>query len=214
MNKFLDLRLSRFVPVGLIALAIAMLLAPAPASATPYVLNLVQQGSNVVATGSGEFDLSGLTYYGAGPNSSGGLVIPWDANIFTSGSIYWAAYIGPVMPYGFTGPTSIGSSNGAYTPQGSGDYVGINVEAGLLAVPIGYVSGTALSSSATWDNASFFSLGVKPGTYVWSWGSAADQSFTLDIVKPVGVAEPAELGMFGLGLLLIGGFVGLRRRAA
>ncbi|MGH8117063.1 MAG: PEP-CTERM sorting domain-containing protein [Rhodanobacteraceae bacterium] len=51
-----------------------------------------------------------------------------------------------------------------------------------------------------------------PGTYTWTWGTGADQSFTLDIVNAV--PEPAALGMFGFGVLLIGAFVGLRRRMA
>ena len=71
-----------------------------------------------------------------------------------------------------------------------------------------------MSSSATWDNATFASLGVTPGTYVWTWGTAVGQSFTLDVVKPAGVPEPAALGMFGFGTLLIGALVGLRRHVA
>jgi putative SOS response-associated peptidase YedK len=43
----------------------------------------------------------------------------------------------------------------------------------------GYASDDALGTSTdTWDNATFASLGVTPGTYVWTWGTDADQSFT------------------------------------
>ncbi|MGH8117014.1 MAG: PEP-CTERM sorting domain-containing protein [Rhodanobacteraceae bacterium] len=79
-------------------------------------------------------------------------------------------------------------------------------------MPVGYASDSTLSSSSTWDNANFASLGVTPATYTWTWGTGADQSFTLDVVTSV--PEPAALGMFGLGLLLMGGFAGLRRRVA
>jgi hypothetical protein len=41
-----------------------------------------------------------------------------------------------------------------------------------------------MMSSATFDNQSFASLGVTPGTYIWSWGDGPNQSFTLDIVSP------------------------------
>lgn len=44
-------------------------------------------------------------------------------------------------------------------------------------------------------------------------GDAYDANVLLASVKYTTVPEPAALGMFGLGLLLIGGFVGLRRRA-
>jgi hypothetical protein len=71
-----------------------------------------------------------------------------------------------------TGPTSFGSGFGATAGNGSGNLVGI--DAGgfglLLNVPAGYVSGNVLSSSATWNNATFASPGVTPGTYV-CWGA-------------------------------------------
>ena len=50
--------------------------------------------------------------------------------------------------------------------------------------------------------------------YVWIWGTGAEQRFTLVIGGAVTVPEPATLGMYGFGVLLIGAFVRLRRRAA
>jgi hypothetical protein len=35
---------------------------------------------------------------------------------------------------------------------------------------------------ATWDNQSFDSLGVTPGTCEWTWGTAPNQNFTLNAV--------------------------------
>jgi hypothetical protein len=52
---------------------------------------------------------------------------------------------------------------------------------GILVVPVGYVSGNALSNSMTFNNATLDSLGVTPGTYVWTWGDGANQRFTLRI---------------------------------
>jgi hypothetical protein len=46
------------------------------------------------------------------------------------------------------------------------------------------------------------------------WGTGAEQSFTLIIGNTVNASEPGALGMFGLGVLMIGAFVGLRRRVA
>ena len=47
-------------------------------------------------------------------------------------------------------------------------------------MPQGYVSGGALSDSMTFNNATFASLGVTPGTYVWTWGTGLpNQNFTL-----------------------------------
>jgi VPDSG-CTERM motif len=57
-------------------------------------------------------------------------------------------------------------------------------------VPDNYVSGTALSDSATYNNVTLVTLFVTPGTYVWTWGDGADQRFTLQIGS-VGVPPPA-----------------------
>ena len=54
----------------------------------------------------------------------------------------------------------------------------------VLSVPRGYVSGTFLSGSATYSDASLATLGVTPGTYVWTWGTGANQNFTLQIKTP------------------------------
>src|SRR6266576_2878742 len=73
----------------------------------------------------------------------------------------------------------------------------------------GYVSGTALSDSATYNNATFASLGVTPGTYVWTWGAGANQNFTLQI-GPAGVPDGGStVSLLGFGLL---GLTALRRK--
>ena len=55
----------------------------------------------------------------------------------------------------------------------------------LLIVPRGYVSGTFLSDSATYSGKTFATLGVTPGTYVWTWGTGANQNFTLKILPAI-----------------------------
>ena len=63
-------------------------------------------------------------------------------------------------------------------------------------MPIGYVSGSALSDTgATWDNQTFRSLDVTPGTYKWTWGSGANaDSFTLNIGAACGVLRTFHVG--------------------
>jgi hypothetical protein len=89
----------------------------------------------------------------------------------------------PVDIYtGFTGPTSFGGGQGR--SASSGDLVAINniTVVGRILLPSGYVSGSMLLDSATWDNQTFNTLGVTVGTYTWTWGSGAHaDSFTLDI---------------------------------
>jgi protein with PEP-CTERM/exosortase system signal len=140
-----------------------------------YIVTLQQVGPNVVATGNGAIDLTDLSFLNSGV-AVGGAINPSIAFIVTgtggSGSLY----------SGFTGPTSFGSGGGKASGNGSGDIVGIDGKDDFLYVPEGYVSGAALSDSMTFTTATFASLGVTPGTYIWTWGSGEHaDSFTLRI---------------------------------
>jgi hypothetical protein len=176
----------------------------APSAQAGYIVTLTQQGSNVVATGSGTIDLTDLSF-----NASVGLATffaPSVAEIAT----------GPVAGIDsayteFMGPTSFGSGGLRSPNSGSGDLVGIcrcsvggAPPVSWVLVPQGYVSGSSLSDTSTYDNQTFASLGATPGTYVWTWGSGADaDSFTLQIGP---AAVPAPLIGRGLPVLLaVGG---------
>jgi hypothetical protein len=108
----------------------------------------------------------------------------------------------------FTGPASFGSGGQTLASSGIGDFVGLDDVDNFLLGPSGYVSGSALSDSSTYDDQTFSGLGVTPGTYEWTWGpTALDDTFTLDI--PAAVPEPASLTLLGGGLI---GLAFLRRR--
>jgi len=80
-----------------------------------------------------------------------------------------------------------------------------------LILPAGYVSGNTLSDGATWNSASFSSLGATPGTYVWTWGSGAHaDSFTLQI-GAAAVPESSTWAMILLGFAGLG-YAGWRSR--
>ena len=154
-----------------------------------------------MATGSGPINLTGLNFLGlsvGGPN-----LLPIGGVIVTGTTSAIDIYTG------FTGPTSFGSGPTRFANSGSGDTVG---ELGSLEldVPHGYVSGTALSDRATYDNATFASLGVIPGTYEWTWGTGLpNQNFTL-IIGRAGVPDGGStVSLLGFALL---GLAALRRR--
>jgi hypothetical protein len=172
-----------------------------------YVVTLEQLGSNVVATGSGAIDLTGLTFLGSSGVAS--FMTPAIGLIHTGPIIATAA-----SAYsGLTGPTSFGSGGETVASTGSGDVVGIEgapseeVPAGFLVVPEFYTSGASLSDTSTFDNQSFTILGVIPGTYEWTWGSGANQNFTLQIgpaavpAPSIGRGLPALLAISGAWLL-------------
>ena len=168
--------LKLFQPATLAALAIVTLwgVSMCPAQAG-YTVTLQQVGPDVVGTGSGAIDLTGLTFLMQGTAEP----IIKAAN---PAYILTGAVVGVDIYAGITGPTSFGSGDLFFADSGSGDPVGMRISDMTLGVPHGYVSGVALSSSATWNNATFASLGVTPGTYVWTWGTGANQNFTLQIL--------------------------------
>ena len=110
----------------------------------------------------------------------------------------------------FSGPANFGSGGQHNATEGlsSGNFVGIQASVDELFVPHGYISNSALSSSATWTGATFASLGVTPGQYVWTWGNGgADQRFVLNIGQ---VSDGGStVSLLGFGLL---GLAALRRK--
>jgi hypothetical protein len=164
-------------------------------------MTLEQAGPDVVATGSGTLDLAGLIDVGIGSLPSE--IIPSFAILLEGNGGVYDKY------YSVSGPTSFGPGAGSSASSGTGDPLVITGGGRVVAVPTGYVSGTPLSSTATWDNTTLAALGVTPGTYTWTWGSGADaDSLTLyaGVPAPGSVPEPASavlltLGAAGLALM-------------
>ena len=181
---------------------LALLGVPVVAKASPYIVTLEEVGSNVVATGSGQIDLTGLHIFAS---FSGGV-----GNIDPS---FGGAGVGVGNLDVYAGvpstPASFGSGSLTEPSNSSGGLVEYDANAPTLAVPGGYVSNALLSAStSTYDNATFAMLGVTLGIYVWTWGTGADQSFTLEIGQtPI----PAALSLFATGLGALG-LLGWRRK--
>jgi len=143
-----------------------------------------QVGNDVQASLTGTLSLAGVTADGGGitPNArvrGGGL----GANVVLGPPTNTAATsYSPI-----SGPQSIGcstntidASSGSAGPNGP---FGINMSGNRLIVPVGFVSGSNVSASATWTGASISSLGLTSGTYVYTWGV---ESLTIIIPGPGG----------------------------
>ena len=172
--------------------------------AQAFTITLEQMGANVVATGSGAINLTGLTLETTGQD--------FVALMQASTGLIETAGNGDVYG-GFTGPTSFGNG-GSFAPNtSSGDFAGIDGAGGNLGVPAGYVSNTALSDSMTFNSATFASLGVTPGTYVWTWGTGLpNQNFKLVIGSVGGPGVPDggwTVSLLGCALV---GLAALRRK--
>jgi hypothetical protein len=188
--------------ITLFCAATSLLIVASPAQGG-FIVTLEQVGGNVVAKGSGAIDLTGLTL---SPNTFGDIagLVPNVAFVGTGP----AGLNGSLNEYlGFSGPTSFGSSLATFASSGSGDFVGMH-GIGLLLLPMGYVSGTALSDTSTYDNATFSSLGATPGTYEWTWGTGANQNFTLEIGA---AAVPDTASTLGLLFVSVIALFGLNR---
>jgi hypothetical protein len=197
----------KLLPLTLFAIVVTSLFSVQPAQAR-YIVNLKQGGSNVVANGSGAIDLTGLFFFGSGSFFITTLV-PSLGRISTGPP---PSGLGSVDVYRvFSGPANFGSGgqHNATESLSSGNFVGIQASVDELFVPHGYISNSALSSSATWTGATFASLGVTPGTFVWTWGTGANQNFTL-IIGGAGVPDGGStVSLLGFGLL---GLAVLRRK--
>jgi hypothetical protein len=142
----------KLLPLTLFAIAVtASLFSVRPAQA--YTVTLEQVGPNVVATGSGAFDLTGLQDPATALAQS--LINPFLGNIITGSSNPPG---GACDAYGgaFAGPSTLGGGPQTFASNGTGDIAGMLFNGGnplftALLVPEGYVSGTALSDSATYE---------------------------------------------------------------
>ncbi len=156
-----------------------------------YIVSFSQVGPNVVAIGSGSIDTAGTSYFGVfgttlGLNASSAFVAPGTDQ--GNESLYTTQ---------LSGPTEIGPGGYTFTSAATGDPTVINGSSNYLCVPSGYVSGSPLSGTMTFDNTTISGLGLTPGTYTWTWGagSTAD-SFVVTVPS---VPEPASLSLMALG---------------
>jgi hypothetical protein len=183
----------------LLALVLSVFTHQANASA---IITIVESGGNVVTSGAGTLDLTGLEFRSVVEGSGGfingsiGIVRTGDrGDVFGPDPVSWDTYTG------ITGPSSFGSGGpeGSSVGNGTGDSFGVyggNLVDPYIYAPEGYVSGSALSGSMTYFGETFASLGLTEGTYVWV---LPNDTLTLNIV-PI----PTAVWLFGSGLGLLG----------
>jgi hypothetical protein len=182
--------------VGALAIGAAMLIGLFAQSAQAgYIVDLSQVGSNVIASGNGAIDLTGLSFVHsfaklAAIHPSIALIYMGEAFPDITGVDEYCHSIG------FTGPTSFGSGGESMPSSGRGGIVGIQngINQDALFVPMGYVSGDPLGDVSTYKNQTFSSLCVTSGRYEWTWGTGPNQNFTLVIETARAIPEPLNVG--------------------
>lgn len=101
-----------------------------------------------------------------------------------------------------SGPFSFGTGNFAFTAFQSGDIFAFAQDQKFLGLPNEYVSGQAISGFVTFDISTFASLGVTPGTYVWTLPNK--ETITLNagasaVPEPLTILGAVTATAFGAG---------------
>jgi hypothetical protein len=155
---------------------------PTSAATASFAVSMVESGGNVVLSYSGILDLTGLNLAQNTTSGSGGVGPAQGAfGIGPTGTINISLYTGVTFSY----PANFGTGGGGPSSvEGTGDYFG--VFSGILptnsvVVPSGYTSGNYIQGTTTLSASTFSSLGMNTGTYNYSWGASAGQSFVLTI---------------------------------
>jgi hypothetical protein len=171
-----------------------------------FIMNVVQSGANVVATGSGSINTTALTNAGTGGAQPG--VFPTNGNI----SVGTAA--GVNVWTSVTGPSSFGSGPFVAASSGTGTLIQLSLAAGGLDLAQTYVSGTVTSGTATWNGTTIAALGLTPGTYTYTWGSGVNaDSFTLNIASsPSPTPAPSSVYLVVIAILILAAWQMIRMR--
>lgn len=162
------------------------------------VIQMREQGGDVVFSYDGSLDLAGasqpgLSFSFAGITPSGG-DISFGSPSGTESEIYTSA-ISTFPMFG----------NGTRTPGNSFDGDPFSVSNSAITMPRGYVNGAPISGSLTFQGQSFDSLGINEvsAPYVWTLNSSGD-TVTLSAIP-----EPSSVAMC---MLLSGWFAVQRKR--
>jgi hypothetical protein len=165
-------------------------------------IHVTQVGPNVVVTGSGEIDLSGLTFDDSGDLPTNGIIWPDAAEIIVGPASFSPA--GVDVYTGATGPATMGSGGEMVGDSATGVQFGVGgnpFDTGVLIfVPEGYTSGTPLSGTATFDGTTLAKLGITPGTYTFTWGDPSSLTVEVSVPEPTTWAMML-MGFAGIGLL-------------
>lgn len=140
------------------------------------LITIKEVGSDVVFSGSGTADVAGLTFTGLTSFSTETTRPDVGRLVFSVTNTSWRGYTGISGPSSFGTGGPIGGFNSGSIPVSNGVILINN------AIYFSAAANATISGSATRDSSTLSSLGLTPGSYVWTWGSGGNaDSLTLQI---------------------------------
>jgi hypothetical protein len=175
------------------------------------VIDVSEVGGNVITTGSGTVDLTGLSFSSSSLPQAGALFA-------SAGSVSVGSSSPGDLYSGAIGPASFGAGGFIIPFERSGDLLGLfgSFAPAEILVPHGYVSGTSLLGSSTYVGQTFASLGLTPGTYLYTWGSGPTADSLTVKIGAAAIPEPRTWAMMLIGFAGLGyaGYRASRRNAS
>ena len=158
-------------------------------------VDITEVGGDVVATFSGSLDLTGASYLDSDTNPGGGQAVAPGISSFvlgTSGTMDIYSHMGDSEITAF----GVGSSP-VYADSSTGDLFACMVFGGSnynLFLPGGYVFGSTISGTATWNGTTIAGMGLIPdSSHVFTLPA---DSFTVNVGSSV--PEPSTAALLGL----------------
>lgn len=164
------------------------------------IMRFTDTGTGVSGVLSGSLDLTGL-----GPSGLFGAAVGMESS---TGRIGFGAAGATQLLYDsvLSGPASFGTGM-VVGGSSLGDAVFLGGDLGDLYLPSAYASGGALNATLSFAGATYASLGVGPGDFVYVLDSG--DTLTVRFETLAAVPEPATVGL--VGLALAAAFAGRRR---
>ena len=195
MRRFWAARRRRRAAITL-GLALALSLSAGRARAD-LTFTMQEDGPDVVLSGSGTIDTTGLTPVGQWFSNPKASITPHAAQIllgvgFDLGDRYLLIH----------GPILFGPGASVAASSFTGDAIDFNPYDAFIGLPPGYASGAPIETTMTFASKTIETLGATPGTYTWTFGSDADpelNSIKLVIGAGATVPEPSALALMALG---------------
>ena len=177
-----------------------------------------QVGADVVETGQGTLDLTDLGVPLGGLSRSVAEIAPNDAVIGTASTGPPGADVRFFPRAPTTAPRNWGSGSDRPSPNRSiGDPCRSCRRRGNRRPRGLHVRGVRCRNQSFYLDATFSSLGLTPGAYVYSWGTGAHaDTFTLEIGPVVAASPVPELSTWAMMLIGFGGlgYAAVRRKRA